>query len=64
MTRKGDDLRHAGVLPDVDGVLGVAVGADEFGGGRAEEQVADLAAGVVGAEEVGVQRWIEARGRG
>ena len=36
VTGEGYDLRHAGVLPDVDGVLGVAVGADEFRSSRAE----------------------------
>ena len=60
VARERDDLRHAGVLPDIDGVLGVAVGADEFGCCRAKEEVAYLAACVVGAEEVGVQGRIEA----
>ena len=52
-------MRHAGVLPDVDGVLRVSVGADKLGSGRAEEKVTDLAAGVVGAEEMRVQRRVE-----
>jgi hypothetical protein len=51
-----DNLRHARVFPDVDGMLGVSVRAHKFGSGGAEEEIADLAAGVVGAEEVRVQR--------
>lgn len=59
-----DDLRHARVFPDVDGMLGVTVSAHKFRSGGAEEKVADLAAGIVGAEEVWIQRRGEVGWRG
>ena len=57
MACERDDLRHARVLPDVDGMLGVTVSAHKLGSGGAEEEVADLAAGVVRAEEMWIERW-------
>ena len=54
MAGQAYDWGHAWVFPDVDGVLGVTVGGDEFGGAVGEEEVADLAAGVVGFDQVRV----------
>jgi hypothetical protein len=42
VAREGGSLLHLGILPDVDLVLRVSVGADKFIQCLAEHQVADL----------------------
>lgn len=51
---QADYLRHTRVLPDVDSMLRVAVCTDKFRSSLRKEQVADLTARVMGADEVRV----------
>ena len=55
MAREALHLLHRRILPDVDSMLAIAVRAHKFGGKMREQEVTDLAAGIMGADKVRIR---------